>query len=300
MDKLSEKFLKDYLSTHTYGAGADYDFDFLYKLYADLFVKSRQDLVESPKKFRDFVLANTHLITFDSHLDGDKILNSLMQFTNTLDGKIRSAFRIANSEFADMVKKLAPHGTKSLLDVGSGEIPATSIFFAEKFQDVTSMDYSIIFKQKTLKPLKVELRKEYFSESTDVSKFDFVVAKYPCSAIIPIVKACTRDGKPYLIKLCAHDVPSKVPGYREDWREGWRETLPEFDDQIKFYDEYAYHIDLPEDEVKKIIDEHEARIPPVQKQSIGKRNPTSFSFSNATISKWFLATDEKPNDRSFD
>ena len=280
MDKLSEEFLKEYIYTHTYGKYADYDVAELYKIYASLVVKSKEDLIASPRTFRDFVSANMVNIRVDSHIAGERLYTSLIKYTNMIDGKIRSAFRIANSEFADMVETFAPSKNASILDVGAGEIPATSIYLAEKFDSIVSMDNAFITPTQALENMNVDPRLMFFDKNTPVSEYDFVVGKYPCSAIIPIITQCAKEGKPYLIKLCGHDVPSKRPGKRDDWREGWRETLPDIDEYIQFYDEYAFNLGIPTDFVEKVIDEHECKIPPVQKQNYKPNFSTN-------ISKWF-------------
>lgn len=294
MDKLGEAFMKEYLSQHTYGNFTEfyYNFDTLFKMFAALDIKTKEDLLTAPDRFKQFVLNNANLITVHEDIRGAMVLSSLNKTVTSLKSKIRSAFRISNTEFAEIVKQLTSPNSK-ILDVGSGDIPASSIIIAETLGQATSMDTAINLPETTLERLGVEPKKQLFDKSTSVKGYDMVVGKYPCSAIVPIVTNCAKDGVPYIIKLCNHDIPiPNTPKYIVDWQQGWQSVLPDIDAYIKFYDEYAFNVDLPEEKVKQIIDEHEKNIPRFQKQ---QTNP-EITFSKVSLTNpgsWFVAEDEK-------
>lgn len=294
MDKIGESFMKEYLSQHTYGNFTEsyYNFDTLFKMFAALDIKTKEDLLTAPDRFKQFVLDNASLITFYEDIQGTAVLNALNKTVTKLKSKIRSAFRISNTEFAEIVKHLTSPSAK-VLDVGSGDIPASSIIMAETFGQTTSMDTAIELPETTLERLGVEPQKQLFDKSTSVKGYDMVVGKYPCSAIVPMITNCAKDGVPYIIKLCNHDIPiPNTPKYISDWQQGWQSILPDIDSYIKFYDEYAFNVDVPEEKVKQIIDEHERNIPSFQKQ----QTKPEITFSKVSLTNpgsWFIADDEK-------
>lgn len=267
MNNQSKQLIREFMATHNFGTNADYNFEELYNLFATLEVKDVVSLLNSPDDFQDFVIENINLIKSNQPILQYTLLVSLERFKSRLVKKLEYAFSTSNAMFAKTVNDLAPSKESKILDVGSGEIPSSSILLGGLKHKVTTMDSLIIMPKDVLSNLHVTLDKRFFGKNSPVKDFDFVVGKYPCNAIIPIVEECSAANKPYLIKLCNHN----IPGFKFDtldWREGWKRILPDIDSYIKFYDEYAFNIDLSEESVKKIIDLYEGEIPRCQKQSI--------------------------------
>ncbi|MBQ4542358.1 MAG: hypothetical protein IJA23_05885 [Clostridia bacterium] len=284
MNNQSKQLIREFMSTHIFGTNGDYNFEELYNLFATLEVKDVVSLLNSPDDFQDFVIENINLIKSNQPILQYTLLVSLERFKSKLVKKLEYAFSTSNAMFAKTVNDLAPSRESKILDVGSGEIPSSSILLGGLKHKVTTMDSLIIMPKDVLSNLHVTLDKRFFGKNSPVKDFDFVVGKYPCNAIIPIVEECSAANKPYLIKLCNHN----IPGFKFDtldWREGWKRILPDIDSYIKFYDEYAFNIDLSEESVKKIIDLYEGEIPRCQKQSIVPLVDTSnFDLENLKFS----------------
>ena len=267
MNKQSKDLICEFMATHTFGTNADYNFEELYNLFITLEVKDVVSLLHSPNDFQDFVIENINLIKSEQPMLQYTLRVALERFKSKLVKKLEYAFSTSNAMFAKTVDALAPSEQTRILDVGSGEIPSSSILLGGLKHKVTSMDSLIILPKDALANLNVTLDKRFFGKNLPVQDFDFVVGKYPCNAIIPIVEECSAANKPYLIKLCNHN----IPGFKFDtldWREGWKRILPNIDKYIKFYDEYAFNIDLSDEAVKKIITLYESEIPRCQKQSL--------------------------------
>ncbi len=267
MNKQSKDLIREFMATHTFGTNADYNFEELYNLFATLEVSNVESLLSSPDEFYDFVIENIALIKSKQPLLQYTLKIALERFNSRLIQKLEYAFSTSNAMFAKTVNDLAPSKESKILDVGSGEIPSSSILLGGLKHKVTTMDSLIILPKDALSNLNVTLDKRYFGKNTPVSNFDFIVGKYPCGAIIPIVEECAKANKPYLIKLCNHNIPN-FHFDTKDWREGWKRILPDIDSYIRFYDEYAFNIDLSDESVKKIIDLYECEIPRCQKQTI--------------------------------
>ena len=267
MNKQSNDLIREFMLTHKFGTNADYNFEELYNLFATLEATDVTSLLQSPDLFYDFVIENIDLIKSEQPILQYTLRIALERFNSKLIKKLEYAFNTSNAMFAKTVNDLAPSRESRILDIGSGEIPSSSILLGGLKHKVTTMDSLIILPKDVLSNLNVTLDKRFFGKNSPVQDFDFVVGKYPCNAIVPIVEECSKANKPYLIKLCNHNIP-KFHFDTLDWREGWKRILPDIDSYIKFYDEYAFNIDLSEESVKKIIDLYEGEIPRCQKQTI--------------------------------
>lgn len=292
MDKLGVQFLREYLATHTFGSCNDYNFFDFYKIYSAIAVKSYEDLQASPQAFKEFILNNLKIMKLDGNINPNKIPGFLDQFVDKLSSEIRSSARKANIEFAKLTNELAPSKDAHILEVGSGTIPYASIKLAEFDKNVSSLDVDFMVSAEALKNMKVNPLTQKFKKDTPVDEYDFIVGKFPCEAIEPMVEACSKANKPYLIKLCNHPMSSasKYIIFLNDWRS----VLPKIDPNVKFYGEYAFNIDATEEQIKKLIDFHENCIPENEKEN--RRSPTVFTSTVRYTENipWFIPKDEKP------
>lgn len=254
IDKYEFEALQEYLATHKFGASADYDFNKLYSMFASISIFSIEDIFLSPNRFKNFVTDNIDLIQPDgSILSKARILSLLDGKCKILTNKIKTLCGLTQQQFAEIVGKLS--GTNvSILDVGAGDIPYSSILLGDTKQSVTTMDRRFELSPETLKRLNVDAETSYFTEGTDISKYDIVVGQRPCSAIEKMVKECVKQNKPYFIELCnCHIPPSKTPGKPAVWSE----ILPEIDSYVRFYGDYAFNLDATEAQVRQVIEDHE-------------------------------------------
>lgn len=254
IDKYEFEALQEYLATHKFGVGADYDFNDLYSMFASISIFSIEDIFMSPNRFKKFVTENIDLIQPDSSIiNKSRVLSLLEGKCKNLTNKIKLLCGLSQQQFADIVSKIS--GTNvSILDVGAGDIPYSSILLGDSKQAVTTMDRKFELGPDVLERLNVEQKLEYFTNGTDISKYDLVVGQRPCSAIEKMVKECVKQNKPYFIELCnCHIPPSKTPGKPAVWSE----ILPEIDAYVRFYGDYAFNLDATEEQVRQVIEDHE-------------------------------------------
>ena len=121
----------------------------------------------------------------------------------------------------------------SILDVGPGRIPFSSILLAKDGYDVTAMD-NFHLSDVCLSGLNVKSYRQFFNEKTNIKGFDVVVGRKPCSAIDGIVSAC-KGKTPYFMKMCPCETPNNNISY-------WKDILPGLDKGVKFYKDYAYNL----------------------------------------------------------
>jgi len=246
--------LKEYMSSHVYGVSADYDMNALYKMFCSATVFSIQDLFLSPRKFNAFVRENINLIRReDGFTTNERLIRLLEGKVKILENKLKTFCGLTQQQFAEIITDLVGKENK-ILDVGAGDFPYSSILLGENFQNVSSMDSKFELSPETLARLNVSTKEEYFSTNTDLSGYDVIVGQRPCSAIAHMVTECAKQNKPYFIELCnCHIPPSKTPGKPATWHE----ILPEIDAYVRFYGGYAFNIDATEEQVKKVMEEHE-------------------------------------------
>ena len=254
IDKYEFEALQEYMATHKFGVGADYDFNQLYTMFASISIFSIEDIFMSPNRFNKFVCENIDLIQPDSSIVSKaRVLSLLNGKCKNLTNKIKLLCGLSQQQFADIVTKLS--GTNvSILDVGAGDFPYSSILLGDSKDSVTTMDRRFELDNEVLNRLNVEPKLQYFTEGTDISKYDIVVGQRPCSAIEKMVKECVKQNKPYFIELCnCHIPPSKTPGKPAVWTE----ILPEIDSYVRFYGDYAFNLDATEEQVRQVIEDHE-------------------------------------------
>lgn len=260
MNKISQEFLKEYISSHTFGPHSDYDFVSLFKMFSAFDITSFSDLLSSPNRYAEFLTQNIYLIHPSSEFSKERIPALIEQARTSLNSKIRSAMSKPQKDFANMVTELSGLKKDShLLDVGPGQIPYSSFLLSEYYDTVSAMDKDFYLPTDTMKNLNINPIEEYFTADTSVASFDIVVGKAPCSAIEHIVRNCAMQGKPYFIELCDCALPSKKP-YVVDWY-GWQDILPEIDKYVKFYSAsstYAFNLgDVSVEQAKKVISKYD-------------------------------------------
>ena len=186
--------------------------------------------------------------------------------------------------FVNVVCDLAPSKNIHLLDVGSGQVPYSSILFGQKFREVSSMDNEFVMSPMSLRKMNVYAHEEYFKTTTPIEQYNMIVGRSPCSAIDSIVYLCAKYKKPYYLVLCDCSIPTKeffTKKYNIDPKSisdvepetsladyldylkrykgtelPWQSLLPAIDSNIKFYGNVAYNIDASEQEVADIINTH--------------------------------------------
>ena len=113
------------------------------------------------------------------------------------------------------------------------------------------MDSHFYLSLQALKNMNVKGITEYFTNETDTSDYDLIVGRAPCSAIKPIVVACKKSNKPYIILLCDCALPAPFKADTESL--GWENVLPDIDPNIRFYGQFAYNIDVAPEKIKDAL-----------------------------------------------
>ncbi len=256
MKKINEEFLQNYILSQNFdGSTIIESLLSFYKIFTTLEVKSVEDLKNSPKRYENFLMRNLHILQDYSGLSREQILSNIEYVSRSISAKIRGAISSYVADFSSIIKAVFP-GQKDmhLLDVGSGIVPYSAFLEGESFSSVSTMDYDFFLPPETMQSLNVTGIKKLFDKHTPVTDYDAVVGKQPCSAIEHIAKTCAKENKPYLIQLCSCNLPNKSK-YIDEWY-GWQDVLPEFDPNIKFYEDYAFNLDANEEQVKKIIKQY--------------------------------------------
>lgn len=251
MKKETEKILLNELELYPYGNDGKYEIDRLFKIYTETEIEKLSDIFDESKQrdFKNFIIENTHLMRGLKKDENGNILEEEIRYARTLAHKktYPLAFltirffkdnRQEQEDFVKLVEHIAGKQKTKILDVGSGQIPYSSILLAnDNVGDISSMDKFGI-SNKSLENMKVTPYDEYFTEKTPVKDYELVVANKACSAIPHIVATCANKKVGYLVKLC----PCEAPGHKI---EGWKEYLPTLDEKIKFdKNDYAFNLDL--------------------------------------------------------
>ncbi len=243
--------LKDELRKHPYSTIGEYDIESLFKLYTETEVTNFKDLFNKniPIEFKQFVQQHIDEMTGIPRDEHGCIDLANVRFALSLAHKKCLPFSLLNDklfepikknqeDFTYYIEKLVGTDKLRILDVGSGQIPYSSILLAhDNMGEIDTMDKFTI-SNKSISNLNCTPHDEYFGSKTSVHDYDLVVANRACSAIEHIVANCVAQKRPYLIKLCACNAPDGTI-------ESWEDYLRAIDPQISYaQDDYAYDLDL--------------------------------------------------------
>lgn len=222
----------------------------LFRVYTETEITCLDDIFNNNvKDFKAFVFQNLNKFNgIDMDEEGEisskdnMLLHSLMRNIlakfSLYNHGFFSDFKENQEKFVSNVEKVIGNTKPNILDVGSGDIPYSSILLAQdNAGEISTMDKFILSK-KSIEKMNCFPISKYFDYDTDIGYYDFVVANRACSAIEPIVYRCVTQKKPYLIRLCECNAP-------DDTIDSWHDRLREMDRNIKFDDKsYAYDLDL--------------------------------------------------------
>ena len=255
MDKRTIKFLKNYIKSHVYGRYADYTLQSLFRAYENREINT----------FDDVLIATQAFLTF-LHINKKRILKKMKDiykedFDNELECLIRtfdifSDPHILNSQvkFVKIANVLYSPQNSKILDVGPGAFPITSYLFTDIYDDVHAMD-KFLLSDDFLKSQNITPHSEFFTQLTDVSDYDYIVGKRPCSAIENIVTNSAKANKPYLIELCGCELDKYVlPDGTHPHT--WEDILREIDPNISFVQDYAFNIDATQSQFLRLLEEN--------------------------------------------
>ncbi len=227
----------------------------MFKAYSTNNIANMEDLKNAPGDFLDTILRCTDCINFQNAEDLASFNFDLSEFMYLLREKVEASTSMPRTYYTDLVTAFSPSKERTkILDVGSGDIPHSSIILAKEFKNVTAMD-KLVLSNPCLENFNVTGRSEYFDDDTNVEGYDFIVGQRPCTAIESVVKNASSANKPYFLELCNCELTEIAQ--REGIYRGWEDILPEYDKDIKFYKNFAFNLDTRPSLVGHLIESFE-------------------------------------------
>ena len=226
----------------------------LYTNYSALEIDKYDKIISSTNEFFEF-LTNSKIYETDEFAKFliDQARLSIIRMIN------KFAYENLGQKFASTVFTLSPTSPNNahILDVGPGKVPYSSLSLATSTKKVSAMDESFLFANESLRAMNVNPLETYFDKNTNTDDFDFVVGSYPCSAIPYIVSKCSKENKPYFLKLCDCAINDKTLEILDEFAASgmysWKKILPVLDPKIKFFDDYAFNIEASPEQVKRVL-----------------------------------------------
>lgn len=216
----------------------------LFKIYTSLEFTKFTDLTKNHKSFYDFCNYNINQILEHVSSENDnskkRIIaeaRHLYHRLESLSSKFYEQYYKEQELFVKKVEDIVGSTPCSILEVGSGDIPYSSILLGRSLHKIASMDKFII-SDDSLLSLNITPFDKYFDSETRVEGYDIVVGQKPCSAIKPIVQNCASSKTPYFLELCECNAPTRELS-------SWKEILSLYDPNIKFSKnfDYAYNLE---------------------------------------------------------
>lgn len=233
--------------------------NFCYKLYKEFSkteIETMEDLYNSFSKFDNLIRSNADVILkYYPKVRYESVINRIDTFGNHWNYLIGDAGAV-QQKFVDIIKRSADISRLNILDVGPGDIPFSSILIGQNAKKAYAMDENFFISSECLDRFNVKLLEEMFEPSTNVSDYDMIVGKCPCSAIDAIVYLCAKHNKPYVIETCDCCMPS-IKEFNYKWTiqseennddtynrwYGWMDMLPALDPNIASYGDMVYHVE---------------------------------------------------------
>lgn len=222
------------------GELTDNDINRLFDIYTSLEITKIEDLFRDHSGFYKFIGENLKFFQAESDLELNSIKSSAVKRVNgcfnDFSNKHYRFYRRYYEEFADLVDELVGHEKDvKILEVGGGTVPYSSILLSDRgYKDVTAID-DFYISPTCLSKLNVKSNRQLFNAKTSVKDYDVVVGRRPCSAISHIVKNCSSEDVPYLIRLCGCNAPFRNI-------EQWKPILTKIDGDISYLSAYAYNL----------------------------------------------------------
>ena len=255
---LRRLLVSDISDLNDYDSGSDFEAHNpivdLYTKYTAYEIDNYEHIVEATNEFFDF-LQQTDQYNRDHFVQmavkrAKRIVNVLIS---------RFVYKKHADSFSRMIFTLSPSDPSQshILDVGPGRVPYSSLEIATKTKKVSAMDKNFLFALDSLKAMNVFAQESYFGKDSSIDEFDFIVGRFPCSAIPYIVSKCKAQNKPYFLQLCECALFDKNVEILDDFasagKYSWIEILPDLDPNIKFYEDYAFNIGSSVEQVGRAI-----------------------------------------------
>lgn len=116
-----------------------------------------------------------------------------------------------------LIKYLPKNPNAKILEVGCGRTARLSRILAKKGFTMTCIDPKV---DSSYLDGIVSIKGKFNCRKFDLSEYDFVIAQEPCDATEHIVRACTKQGKPFIISLCGvphKSISGKMPRRVDAW-----------------------------------------------------------------------------------
>ncbi len=272
----------------------------LFKEYSKTEIKSFDELYNTPENFHNMLVSNIDIFT--------KLLHPNMDYANIVDrlrafGKsfISSLQRNRNEqkEFVDAIGVSADLQDFKILDVGPGSIPHSSILLGNKADNVCAIEDGFYISDECLENFNVSTIDGYFDTNSDISGYNMVVGRMPCTAIDSIVYLCAKHKKQYFIETCNCNMPT-IADFNRIWSVdvrtkdswyGWQDMLPGLDAGIGSFGSYVYHVE-DNDGLTRYL-EYRAQKKKEEKKNIeSEQGNTVYSESMAEAKFVGIAADE--------
>lgn len=232
----------------------DEDVERLFEIYARNEIVKYSDLFRDHSTFHKLIeseMANVKMPTQEDYDIFKLLAKHKARYFLALNSIYFKHYRHHQENWAKQVESLVGFDKDvKILEVGSGEVPYTSLIMAKDGYNITSIG-EFQLPDECLERLHLKSYRGLFTETTKVKDFDVVVGRRPCSAIRPMVTNCAKEEVPYMIRLCACELP------RQDIYD-WRWILEKKDPNIRFSQSYVYNMDNasfnPSKPITEIID----------------------------------------------
>ena len=212
------------------------DVDRLFDIYTTHEITTIQDLYRDHSDFRSFVLSHLNDFVEEERTIIPTVAFLKLRCFRTISHKFFKQHRQHQENFAKEIEELVGHDKSvKILEVGSGDIPYSSILLGNDGYNITTID-NFNVSAECLANFNVKSFRQMFSATTRVKDYDIVVGRRPCTAIESIVASCKRDNVPYFMKLCGCKSPNGSIS-------GWTKVLRGLDRGITFNSTYAYNLD---------------------------------------------------------
>ena len=244
------KHLKEYIKKNVYG---DYTLFMLFQEYEKQTIKTLDGLYQTTEEFIKFLYKNRDKILKDiSYIEAADFEKEFDEIIFAFRHISRSDNVNSTYEFVRLAETLYDDKSATILDVGAGAIPLSSFLFTTSFDEVYSMD-KFLLSEEYIKGQGVQPINAYFKKDTNISGYDYIVGKCPCSAIPHIVKNSAKENKPYFLELCDCSLNSIILP-NGTIPEKWEDVLFDYDPNITFVGDYALNIDASKSQLIKLIE----------------------------------------------
>lgn len=244
--------MREYISNYNFPPQGSVIVD-CFKRFANLTVKSVEDVFKINNSFANFMLSNIERFNCGS-MGKEKIIERLDEFCFFLSEYLDEQRIESQKIYTNILTEILPNGKDTrILDVGAGEMAIASLLMGKHTdRQIDAIDSDRFFIDDELASrFNVRLKQKKFRPTHKTNRYDLLIGFTPCKATYTLVENAVKHNKPYFLTHCVCGIPEERRNF--DIETDWYNYLKEIDPKVQVREGYIYNMDISNKQLNKLV-----------------------------------------------